>query len=435
MPYSEFTRAVARPPRVAVWYEHARLHGGSVVGKGVRAPCARARALRVAAEELPAGERREVLRRPRLLLARRGLAAGAEGREHELDRAPEAREEERRALRGLGHERRRGVVEEEVGQGHEGQVGQERRLVVRIEPGEVGRQRRRLRVRRVERLVERRRRLVRVRRRAGLDDGLERAVGEQRVVVVVGRRDGRLLLLLLRQRVERRRRRALGLVRREEVALVERRQPRDDADEAPEGRELVGVLAGRRGVGLGTGVGADVLEGGREKGVAIFGCGKRFVRPGAWRLLAPRTALSVVSPPRTARFLLQVAPGASELFHGHLTPLPWGYAALFFLASMQQTARINFVLCRHGPGLGGGGCRRRAEGPPVPCPTPPCFCGGSRERQPPSASQRLEQLVLKRGAEVARGAAGPASRHTVQAANRAAHDGRGITRCPPNSRT
>ena len=244
--------------------------GGPVVGKGSERRAHAHGALRVAAEELPAGERREVLRRPRLLLARRGLAAGAEGREHELDRAPEAREEERRALRGLGHERRRGVVEEEVGQGHEGQVGQERRLVVRIEPGEVGRQRRRLRVRRVERLVERRRRLVRVRRRAGLDDGLERAVGEQRVVVVVGRRDGRLLLLLLRQRVERRRRRALGLVRREEVALVERRQPRDDADEAPEGRELVGVLAGRRRVGLGTGVGADVLEGGREKGGGHF---------------------------------------------------------------------------------------------------------------------------------------------------------------------
>ena len=32
-----------RSPRVAVWYEHTRLHGGSVVGKGVRAPCARAR--------------------------------------------------------------------------------------------------------------------------------------------------------------------------------------------------------------------------------------------------------------------------------------------------------------------------------------------------------------------------------------------------------
>ena len=99
-------------------------------------------------------------------------------------------------------------------------LDERRRPVVRIEPGEVGRQRRRLRVRRVERLVERRRRLVRVRRRAGLDDGLERAVGEQRVVVV-----GAVATADFRTpprppppaRRGRRRRRALGLVRREEV--------------------------------------------------------------------------------------------------------------------------------------------------------------------------------------------------------------------------
>ena len=106
---------------------------------------------------------------------------------------------------------------------------------------------------------------VRVRLSTVLHDELEGAVGEKGVVVVLVRRlDGGLLVLC--QLIERVRRRALGLVRREEVALVQARQPRHDADEAPEGREFVGVLA-RGGRVLAGAVGrADVLERGREEG-------------------------------------------------------------------------------------------------------------------------------------------------------------------------
>ena len=79
-------------------------------------------ALRVAAEELLAGEARQVLRRARLPRAeRRGRPVG-EGRQHELDGAPHLREEAKGALRGLGREGCGGGVEEQVGQRDKGQI-------------------------------------------------------------------------------------------------------------------------------------------------------------------------------------------------------------------------------------------------------------------------------------------------------------------------